>query len=317
MSPHNGRIEPASAGEGRSDAASRSGRIKVAIVGPGNIGIDLMLKITRRSRFMELVYVVGIDPASEGLRRAEELGIRTSSTGMEEMLADTGIRLVFEATSAKAHLANAPRYRSSGKKAIDLTPASLGLAIVPAVNGALAAGADSISLVTCGGQATIPIVQAISRIQEVEYAEIVATIASRSAGPGTRQNIDEFTHATARGIEGIGGARRGKAIILLNPAEPPIMMRNTIYARVRDPDMAGISESVRQRVVEIQQYVPGYELILEPTFDGERLSTMVQVRGAGDYLPEYAGNLDIITSAALRIGDDCAAAMLASGGDRP
>ncbi|MEI6389400.1 MAG: acetaldehyde dehydrogenase (acetylating) [Spirochaetota bacterium] len=294
--------------------AVKPGRLgRVAIVGPGNIGIDLMLKILKRSRFMELAFVVGIDPASEGLRMAAELGCRTSATGMEEMLADTTIRIVFEATSAKAHLANAPRYRAFGKKAIDLTPASVGLAIVPAVNGAMAAGADVISLVTCGGQATIPIVEAISSVEEVDYAEIVATIASRSAGPGTRQNIDEFTHTTARAIEGIGGAHRGKAIILLNPAEPPILMRNTIYASVKDPDLGRISESVRRRVREIQGYVPGYELILEPTFDGEKVCTMIQVRGAGDYLPAYAGNLDIMTSAALRIGDDCAAVMLGKG----
>ena len=291
-------------------AAKAVPRIKVAIVGPGNIGIDLMRKVIGRSGYMEFAFMVGVIEGSEGLRMANDLGYRTSSTGMDDMLSDPEIGIVFEATSARAHLANAPRYRAAGKKAIDLTPAAVGPAIIPAVNGSECLAHDNVSLVTCGGQATIPIIHAISSVQEVEYSEIVATIASRSAGPGTRQNIDEFTHTTARAIESLGGAKRGKAIILLNPAEPPILMRNTIYAEVKDPDMGRIETSILNRVAEIQRYVPGYELILGPTWDGEKISVMVQVTGAGDYLPSYAGNLDIITSAAIRVGDDYARSML-------
>ncbi len=287
-----------------------SERVKAAIVGPGNIGIDLMMKIMNKSKYLQLDYMAGIIQGSLGLRLADERGIRTSYTGIDEILADNEIKIVFEATSASAHLANAPKYKAAGKKAVDLTPAAVGKYIVPAVNLADCLGEDNVNMVTCGGQATVPIVNAISNIQTVEYAEIVSTISSKSAGPGTRLNIDEFTETTANALEAVGKAKKGKAIMILNPAEPPIMMRNTIYTMVENPNMDAITKSVENRITEIQKYVPGYQLIMPPMYDGDKITTMIQVTGMGDYLPVYAGNLDIITCAAVRVGDEFAAHIL-------
>ena len=277
-------------------------KIKVAIVGPGNIGTDLLYKI-HRSPFMQLEYMAGIDPASEGLRIASEMGVKVSCNGIEELLADPQVKIIFEATSAKVHLTNAPRYKRAGKIAIDLTPAAVGPFTVPVVNMQDRIKEQNVNLVTCGGQATVPIVAAIGQVQSVHYAEIVSTISSKSAGPGTRQNIDEFTQTTASALQLIGRAGKGKAIIILNPADPPIMMRNTIYCKVDDPDMEQIQASVFKMVSRLQEYVPGYKLIMPPIWDGEKVTTMIEVTGAGDYLPSYAGNLDIITAAAVRVGD--------------
>ena len=286
-------------------------KVRAAIVGPGNIGIDLMKKILSRSQYMELVYMAGIYEDSPGLKMAKELGIAVSHNGIDALLEDESIKIVFEATSAKAHLHNAVLYKQHDKIAIDLTPAAIGPYVIPAVNMEERLIQDNVNLVTCGGQATIPIVQAVSRVQPVRYAEIVATIASKSAGPGTRKNIDEFTETTAKAIEMIGGAKKGKAIIILNPAEPPILMRNTIYTEVEgEPDMQQIEASILNRVEDIKKYVPGYELVLPPTYDGSKITTMIQVTGAGDYLPEYAGNLDIITCAAVDVGDRFAKNMI-------
>ncbi len=278
-------------------------KVKVAIVGPGNIGIDLMKKIIARSNLMELVYVAGIYKDSLGLKMAAEKGIQTSYTGLDEMLEDDSVKIVFDATSAKAHIQNAPLFKKYNKIAIDLTPAAVGPYVIPVVNIQDCLKEKNVNLVTCGGQATIPIVQAVSRVQPVLYGEIVSTIASQSAGPGTRRNIDEFTETTANAIEMLGGAKKGKTIIILNPADPPILMRNTIYTQVENPDMEAITDSVKQRVEEIKQYVPGYELVMPPSWDGQKVTTMIQVTGAGDYLPTYAGNLDIITCAAVHVGD--------------
>lgn len=292
-----------------------SNKIKVAIVGPGNIGTDLMYKILNRSKFMQLDYMVGIFPDSEGLKRAAALGIKTTYQGIDKILQDDEIKIVFEATSAKGHLANAPRYRQANKIAIDLTPAAVGPYVVPVVNMENLLEEKNVNLVTCGGQATVPIVAAISSVQPVEYAEIVATISSRSAGPGTRANIDEFTETTSKALEVVGRAKKGKAIIILNPAEPPIMMRNTIYAKVENPDMNKIIESINTMVAKIQQYVPGYKLKVPPFWDGDKVTTMVEVEGAGDFLPPHAGNLDIINSAAAYVGDVFAQSLIEQGSD--
>ncbi len=298
-----------------------NGRVKVAILGSGNIGTDLMYKILKNPGPMELVLVAGIDPQSEGLARARSLGLRTSVDGVRAVLDDPDIRIVFDATSAKAHLRHAKVLREAGKVAVDLTPAAVGPYVVPPVNLGEHLGVPNVNLITCGGQATIPLVHAVHRVVPVRYAEIVSTVASRSAGPGTRQNIDEFTSTTARGLEVIGGAALGKAIIVLNPAEPPIIMRNTIYCvpegEEADPDR--IRESVERMVVEVQRYVPGYRLKNGPHFDrrdtpwGERMvvAMLLEIEGAGDYLPPYAGNLDIMTSAARRVGELIAEHMLA------
>ncbi len=287
-------------------------KIKVGIVGPGNIGIDLMEKIRNRTQNLELAMVVGIDENSDGIRRAREYGVGTSVTGLEPLLQDPEIRIVFEATSAAQHQKNAPLYAAAGKKVFDLTPAAVGPYVVPVVNFSQQKNAQNINLVTCGGQATTPIVYAISRVQAVEYAEIVSTISSKSAGPGTRANIDEFTETTSRALCEIGGAKKGKAIIILNPAEPPLMMRNTIYCRCEEsPDMEKITRSVQEIAEQLRGYVPGYRLLMPPELNGETgvITTMIQVEGAGDYLPPYAGNLDIITSAAVAMADSAAAEM--------
>lgn len=291
-------------------------RVPVAIVGSGNIGTDLALKL-RRSPRMDLRWMVGVDPASDGLRRAAELGVEVSAEGVDWLL-DRPQRpaIVFEATSASAHRANAPRYADAGIQAIDLTPAALGPPVVPVVNVDRHLDAPNVSLISCGGQATIPIVAAVSRVTPVPYGEIVASVSSDSAGPGTRANIDEFTRTTARGIERVGGAERGRAIIVLNPAEPPITMRNTVMAAIDpDADRDAIAASIVDQVARVAEYVPGYRLVADPQFDDPqpgwdgraRVTALLSVEGAGDFLPPHAGNLDIITAAACAVGERLAA----------
>jgi acetaldehyde dehydrogenase len=287
--------------------------VKVAILGSGNIGCDLMYKLLKHTGCMELAFLAGIDPKSEGLDRARSLGIPASPGGIDAVLECTDVGLVFDATSARAHAAHAPRLRAAGKVAIDLTPAAVGPYVVPPVNLGAHLGEMNVNLITCGGQATIPLVHAISRVTPVTYAEMVSTIASVSAGPGTRQNIDEFTVTTSRGLEVIGGATQGKAIIILNPASPPILMRNTLYAVPgnEDFDEKAVFASVERMVGEVQAYVPGYRLKSPPVTDKRQtpwgmktvIVVLLEVEGAGDFLPAYAGNLDIMTSAAYRTGE--------------
>ncbi|MBG0817895.1 acetaldehyde dehydrogenase (acetylating) [Planomonospora sp. ID82291] len=291
-----------------------------AIVGSGNIGTDLMYKLLR-SASIEPRWMVGIDPASPGLKRAAAEGLDASAEGVERLLARRERPdLVFEATSARVHRENAPRYEALGIRAVDLTPAALGPAVVPAVNLGAHLDAPNVSLITCGGQATIPIVHAVSRVAEVAYAEIVASVASPSAGPGTRANIDEFTIATRRGIERIGGAVRGKAIIILNPAEPPMIMRDTVFCAIpAGADREAITASIKEVAAEVASYVPGYRLRAAPQFDDPapgsdgpaRVAVFLEVEGAGDYLPPYSGNLDIMTAAATRVGEGFARRVLA------
>jgi acetaldehyde dehydrogenase len=297
--------------------------IDAAIVGPGNIGTDLMYKILDRSDSIDLQRMIGIFPVeeSDGLQAAVEEGIDVGTEGIDSVREHADeFDLVFEATSAKVHQSNAPVYEELGLFAVDLTPAAIGPYVVPVVNADDVIGeATNINMVTCGGQATIPIVHAVDRVADVEYAEIIATIASKSAGPGTRQNIDEFTQTTAAGLEQVGGAERGKAIIVLNPAEPPITMRDTVYTQVPDTaDVDEITDSVRRMESDVQSYVPGYEVTLEPVVkeqddvafdlgDSVIVTTMIQVEGEGQHLPPYAGNLDIMTSAALGAAERVAA----------
>ena len=286
-----------------------------AIVGSGNIGTDLLYKLSRSS--VEPRWMIGVDPASEGLQRAEKLGVRTSSGGVDWLLAQEELPdLVFEATSASVHRAHAPRYAEAGIRAVDLTPAAVGPYVVPPVNLGEHRDAPNVNLITCGGQATIPMVHAVSRVVEVSYAEIVASVASVSAGPGTRANIDEFTRSTGAGIETIGGARQGKAIIVLNPAEPPMIMRDTIFCAIPpDADTDAVGASITRMARDIASYVPGYRLLAEPQFDAPsaatgglaRVAVFVEVEGAGDFLPPYAGNLDIMTAAAVKVGEELAA----------
>ena len=292
-------------------------RARVAVVGSGNIGTDLAMKLLR-SEQLELACVVGIDPESEGLRRARELGVETSAGGVDWLLEQADKPdIVFEATSAAAHRANAPRYAEAGIQAVDLTPAALGPFVVPVVNLEAHRTAPSVNLISCGGQATIPMVAAVSRVVDVPYAEIVASVSSRSAGPGTRANIDEFTKTTARGVETVGGAGRGRAIIILNPADPPITMRNTVFCAIpADADRHAIAESIEAMAAEVQAYVPGYRLLAVPQFDDARpdwqdmarVTVLLQVEGGGDFLPRHAGNLDIMTAAAVAVGERLAAA---------
>lgn len=283
-------------------------KVNVALIGSGNIGTDLMVKALRSDKVLP-VWMVGIDPASDGLGRARAAGLRTTAEGLDGLLpylTRDRIRIAFDATSAYIHHEHARRLREHGVAVVDLTPAAVGPYCVPPVNLAEHAGRGemNVNMVSCGGQATIPIVAAISRVQAVDYAEIVATVASRSAGPGTRKNIDEFTRTTASGIEKVGGAKCGKAIIILNPAEPPLLMRDTVHCLTEDePDRERINASIRAMVEEVQKYVPGYRLANGPVFEGRRVSVFLEVAGLGDYLPRYAGNLDIMTAAALRTGE--------------
>jgi acetaldehyde/propanal dehydrogenase len=292
-------------------------KINAALVGSGNIGTDLLYKALR-SDWIRPLWMVGIDAASDGLSKAHELGLSTSSDGVDGLLphlARDNIQIAFDATSAYVHPDNARKLQSRGVVVVDLTPAAIGPYCVPPVNLDAHVGKRemNVNMVSCGGQATIPIVAAISRVQPVAYAEIVATVASRSAGPGTRKNIDEFTRTTASGIEKVGGARRGKAIIILNPAEPPLIMRDTIHCLTEtEPDQERIAESINAMIAEVQKYVPGYVLKNGPVFDGRRVSVYLEVAGLGDYLPKYAGNLDIMTAAALRTGE-MIAQQIASG----
>ncbi len=288
-------------------------KIKAAIIGPGNIGMDLMFKL-KRSPFIELETVVGVIPTSEGLQLARQHGYKATHEGIDAILGNKDIQIVFDATGAKPHLRHAPLLKADGKIAIDLTPAAVGPYLVPVANLEKNLDADNINMVTCGGQATIPIVYAISQVTRVLYAEMVGTLASLSAGPGTRQNIDEFTVTTARALEKVGRAEKAKALIILNPAEPPLMMRNTVYCKVENPDQAKITAAVEAIVKEVQKQTPGYHLRVPPIFDGDRVTTIVEVKGAGDYLPVYAGNLDIITSAAVMAADRIAARLLKGRG---
>ena len=281
-------------------------RIKCAIIGSGNIGTDLMLKLIDHPT-LELTLMVGIDPQSEGLALADQLGIETTPEGTKGWTErEHMFKIVFESTSAKAHMANAPLLKELGKIAIDLTPAAVGPYVIPYVNLPDVLDEPNVNLVTCGGQATIPIVAAVSKVTKVPYAEIVSTIASKSAGPGTRQNIDEFTVTTSRGIVNVGGADQGKAIIILNPAEPPIMMRDTIFCQVEDMDREAILSSIHETVERIQGYVPGYRLKIDPVFYDDRVVVTLEVEGAGMFLPKYSGNLDIMTAAAVEVGDQFA-----------
>lgn len=292
-----------------------SKKVTAAIVGPGNIGTDLLYKLLR-SDVIEPRWMIGVDPSSEGLKLARDRGVEASHEGVDWLLKQDELpELIFEATSAYVHREYAPRYAEAGIRAIDLTPAAVGPAVIPPVNGEEHLTADNVNMITCGGQATIPMVYAVSRVAPVPYAEIVASVSSASAGPGTRANIDEFTRTTSAGVETIGGAERGKAIIILNPAEPPMIMRDTIFCGVSaDADRDAISESVVQMAQQVQEYVPGYRLLQDPQFDDASEATMgltkvsifVEVEGAGDYLPPYAGNLDIMTAAATRVGESIA-----------
>jgi acetaldehyde dehydrogenase (acetylating) len=286
-------------------------KLKVAILGSGNIGTDLMKKIMR-SPHLELTAVIGIDPESDGLRKAREAGFQTVHTGLDGFLADSSLAadVVFDATSAYAHKVHAEKFREHGIRAIDLTPAAIGPLTVPTVNLQDNLDADNVNMVTCGGQATIPIIHAVSQLYAVEYAEIVATIASKSAGPATRANIDEFIATTSRAIEVVGGAKKGKTILILNPAEPPIMMNDTIHLLVDRPveDEGTLYEALKRAEQNVQQYVPGYRLKTRPFVEGNRISVFLEVAGAADYLPAYAGNLDIITAASIKIAEEWAKA---------
>ena len=291
-------------------------KIKCALIGPGNIGTDLLAKL-QRSPVLEPVWMVGIDPESDGLKRAREMGIKTTHEGVDglvpHMKAD-GVQIVFDATSAYVHAENSRKVNAQGALMIDLTPAAIGPYCVPPVNLKEHVGKAemNVNMVTCGGQATIPMVAAVSRVQPVSYGEIVATVSSRSAGPGTRKNIDEFTRTTAGAIERVGGAKKGKAIIIINPADPPLIMRDTVHCLVEgEPDRAAITQSIHDMLAEVQKYVPGYKLVNGPVFDGNRISVFLEVEGLGDYLPKYAGNLDIMTAAAARTAEMFAEEILA------
>lgn len=290
-------------------------KIKCALIGPGNIGTDLLYKL-KRSPFLEPVWMVGIDPESEGLKRAAELGLKVTADGVDGLLPHVlkdEVQIAFDATSAYVHAENTRKLNALGVLMIDLTPAAIGPYCVPPVNLVEHVGKRemNVNMVTCGGQATIPMVAAVSRVQPVAYGEIVATVSSKSAGPGTRKNIDEFTRTTAGAVEKVGGAKKGKAIIIINPAEPPLIMRDTVHCLTETaPDQAAITESIHAMIKEVQKYVPGYRLVNGPVFDGNRVSVYLEVQGLGDFLPTYAGNLDIMTAAGARTAEMFAEEML-------
>ncbi len=291
-------------------------KIKCALIGPGNIGTDLLAKL-QRSPVLEPVWMVGIDPNSDGLKRAREMGIKTTAEGVDGLLPHViadGVQIAFDATSAYVHAENSRKLNELGVLMIDLTPAAIGPFCVPPVNlmEHLGKGEMNVNMVTCGGQATIPMVNAVSRVQPVAYGEIVATVSSKSVGPGTRKNIDEFTRTTAGAVTAVGGAKEGKAIIIINPAEPPLMMRDTIHCLCEgEPDQAAIIKSVHDMIADVQKYVPGYKLVNGPVFEGKKVSIYMEVEGLGDYLPKYAGNLDIMTAAAARTAEMFAEEMIA------
>ena len=291
-------------------------KIKCALIGPGNIGTDLLAKL-QRSPVLEPVWMVGIDPNSDGLKRAREMGIKTTAEGVDGLLPHViadGVQIAFDATSAYVHAENSRKLNELGVLMIDLTPAAIGPFCVPPVNlmEHLGKGEMNVNMVTCGGQATIPMVNAVARVQPVAYGEIVATVSSKSVGPGTRKNIDEFTRTTAGAVTAVGGAKEGKAIIIINPAEPPLMMRDTIHCLCEgEPDQAAIIKSVHDMIADVQKYVPGYKLVNGPVFEGKKVSIYMEVEGLGDYLPKYAGNLDIMTAAAARTAEMFAEEMIA------
>jgi acetaldehyde dehydrogenase len=289
-------------------------KVKVAVIGPGNIGSDIMYKIFR-SQHLEMALMAGI-VESEGIRRAASHGVDVSTEGVQAVIRRGDVRIVFDCTSAAAHRKHAPLLREAGQIAIDLTPAAVGPYCVPCVNLDRLKDEKNVNMVTCGGQATIPIVHAVARVAGAAYAEIVACISSKSAGPGTRANMDEFTQTTSKGIEVVGGADRGKAIIVLNPAEPPLMMTNTIQVRVKDPSvgLAPIRQSIDDMVASIRQYVPGYKMRVPPVLEDDKVTAIIQVEGQGDFLPTYSGNLDIINAAAVATAEKLASGMLEGGG---
>ncbi len=290
-------------------------KIKCALIGPGNIGTDLLYKL-KRSPFLDPVWMIGIDPESEGLKRAAEMGLKTCATGVDGFLPhvlEDNVQIAFDATSAYVHAENTRKLNALGVLMIDLTPAAIGPYCVPPVNLKQHVGQRemNVNMVTCGGQATIPMVAAVSRVQPVAYGEIVATVSSKSAGPGTRKNIDEFTRTTAGAVEKVGGAKKGKAIIIINPAEPPLVMRDTVHCLTETtPDQEKITESIHAMIKEVQKYVPGYRLVNGPVFDGNRVSVYMEVTGLGDFLPTYAGNLDIMTAAGARTAEMFAEEMI-------
>lgn len=277
-------------------------KVKVAIIGPGNIGLDLLYKI-RRSQFLEVGYMVGVKD-SKGINIAKELGIKTTTKGISDLPTNNEVKIAFDCTSASSHLQHAPLLKEKGIFTLDLTPAAVGPYVIPSVNlSDEMFRMDNLNLVTCAGQATVPIVAAINSVADVGYAEVVSSISSRSAGPGTRENIDEFTVTTRTALEKVGGADKAKVIIILNPAEPPIYMRNTIYAKVKNKDMDLIRAAINKMVEKLKEYVPGYKVLLEPIIQDDTVTLMIQVAGLGDYLPMYSGNLDIITSAAVNVAE--------------
>jgi acetaldehyde/propanal dehydrogenase len=296
--------------------SQKSQKIKCALIGPGNIGTDLLYKL-QRSPLLEPVWMVGIDPESEGLKRAAEMGLKTTADGVDGLLphiAADGIQIAFDATSAYVHAENSRKLNALGVLMIDLTPAAIGPFCVPPVNlkAHVGRGEMNVNMVTCGGQATIPMIAAIAQVQPVAYGEIVATVSSRSAGPGTRKNIDEFTRTTSGAVEKVGGAKKGKAIIIINPAEPALIMRDTVHCITEtEPDRERITASIHAMIKEVRKYVPGYTLVNGPVFDGKRISVFLEVEGLGDFLPKYAGNLDIMTAAAARTAEMFAEEMLA------
>ncbi len=290
-------------------------KIKCAVIGPGNIGTDLLYKL-KRSPYLEPAWMVGIDPESEGLKRAADMGLKVTAEGVDGLLPHVlsdNVQIAFDATSAYVHAENSRKLNELGVLMIDLTPAAIGPYCVPPVNLKEHVGKRemNVNMVTCGGQATIPMVAAVSRVQPVAYGEIVATVSSKSAGPGTRKNIDEFTRTTAGAVEKVGGARKGKAIIIINPAEPPLVMRDTVHCLTETaPDQEKITESIHAMIQEVQKYVPGYRLVNGPVFDGNRVSVYMEVTGLGDFLPTYAGNLDIMTAAGARTAEMFAEEMI-------